>query len=156
MKVTIMALWIFMLLPQYADNWVLVQVAFVQTWEKPRVSELNSRTLAQAALRAPPEVALQCVPGHCYYHCFSSFFSPSFVFDPLQGYSRLWKFVGPGGFACANRGGVAMRNWPLLLPIFSFFSPSSAFDPLRRISRVWKFVGPGGFACATRDGICTA
>ena len=24
--------------------------------------------LAQAALRAPPEVALQCVAGHCYYH----------------------------------------------------------------------------------------
>ena len=24
--------------------------------------------LAQAALRAPPKVALECVAGHCYYH----------------------------------------------------------------------------------------
>ena len=24
--------------------------------------------LAQAALLVPPEVALQCVAGHCYYH----------------------------------------------------------------------------------------
>ena len=33
--------------------------------------------LAQVALRAPPEVALQCVTGHCYYHrsVFLSFFS---------------------------------------------------------------------------------
>ena len=37
--------------------------------------------------------------------------------------------------ACANRGGVAMRSWPLLLTTFSllsfsFLSPSSAFDLL--------------------------
>ena len=28
--------------------------------------------LAQAALRAPPEVALQCVTGHCYYQLFTA------------------------------------------------------------------------------------
>ena len=52
--------------------------------------------LAQAALRAPPEVALQCVAGHCYYQL-SVFFSlsPSFAFDPLRGISRGWKFVFP-------------------------------------------------------------
>ena len=34
------------------------------------------QSLAQAALRAPPEAALQCVVGHCYYHIsvFLSFF----------------------------------------------------------------------------------
>ena len=30
--------------------------------------------------------------------------------------------IGPGGSACATRGGVAMRSWPLLLPPFTFFS----------------------------------
>ena len=54
--------------------------------------------------------------------------------------------IGPGGFACATRGGIALRSWPLLLPsfallsFFALFSPSFAFDPLRRISRVGKFV----------------
>ena len=33
--------------------------------------------LAQAALRAPPEVALECVAGHCYYQL--SFFSFLFL-----------------------------------------------------------------------------
>ena len=33
--------------------------------------------LAQAALCAPPEVALQCVAGHCYYQL--SVFSPSLL-----------------------------------------------------------------------------
>ena len=28
----------------------------------------NTYILTQAALRAPHEVALQCVAGHCYYH----------------------------------------------------------------------------------------
>ena len=41
-------------------------------------------------------------------------------------------FFGPGGFACATRGGVAMRSWPLLLPSFSL---SFSFDPLRGNSR---------------------
>ena len=49
--------------------------------------------LAQAALRAPPEVAFQCVAGHCYYHrsvsFFFSLFSPSLAFDPLRGISRV-------------------------------------------------------------------
>ena len=49
--------------------------------------------------------------------------------------------IGPGGFASATRGGVAMRSWPLLLPTFglSFLSlsfPSFAFDQLRGNSRV--------------------
>ena len=30
--------------------------------------------LAQTALRAPPEVALQCVAGHCFCHCSLFFF----------------------------------------------------------------------------------
>ena len=50
--------------------------------------------------------------------------------------------IGPGGFAYATQGGVAMRSWPLLLPSFGLslsplsflFSPSFAFDPLRGIS----------------------
>ena len=56
--------------------------------------DINIKLLAQAALRAPPEVALQCVAGH-YYHIlsfFSSFFSsffPSFAFDPLRGISHV-------------------------------------------------------------------
>ena len=47
------------------------------------------------------------------------------------------ELIGPGGFACATRGGVAMRSWPLLLHTFGLFSsfPSFAFDPLRGISR---------------------
>ena len=39
---------------------------------------LSSSFLAQAALRAPPEVALQCVAGHCYYPL-SLFLSLSWV-----------------------------------------------------------------------------
>ena len=46
------------------------------------------RILAQAALRAPPEVALQCVAGHRY--CHRSVF-------PL--------FFGPGLLVCASGGG---------------------------------------------------
>ena len=58
---------------------------------------LKNKTLAQAALRAPHEVALQCVAGHCYYQLslFFFFFSPSFAFDPLRGISRVRKFVSP-------------------------------------------------------------
>ena len=37
--------------------------------------------LAQAALHAPPEVALQCVPGHCYNPL--SFFLSLFFFPCL-------------------------------------------------------------------------
>ena len=45
--------------------------------------------------------------------------------------------VGPGSFACAKRGAIAICSWPLLLQSFSLssllflFSPSFAFDPLR-------------------------
>ena len=48
----------------------------------------NLQKLAQAALRAPPEVALQCVNGHCYYHSsvFLSFFlSPQQTMIPITG-----------------------------------------------------------------------
>ena len=42
------------------------------------------------------------------------------------------KKIGSGGFACATRGGFAMRSWPLLVPtsgLFSLFSlPSSLFS----------------------------
>ena len=36
--------------------------------------------------------------------------------------------IGPGGFACATRGGIAMHRWPLLLPSFSlsFFLAQAA------------------------------
>ena len=34
---------------------------------KSRKNNQKSGALAQAAVRAPPEVALQCVAGHCYY-----------------------------------------------------------------------------------------
>ena len=40
---------------------------------------------------------------------------------------------GPGGFACATRGGIAMR---------SCFSPFFAFDPLRGISHVRNNFSP--------------
>ena len=44
--------------------------------------------LAQAALRAPPEVALECVAGHCYYQLSVSLFLSSlsvFCFWPTSG-----------------------------------------------------------------------
>ena len=40
---------------------------------------LRNQILVQAALRAPPEVALQYVAGHCYY-ILSGFFSFFSVF----------------------------------------------------------------------------
>ena len=52
----------------------------------------------------------------------------------MSGYGKVYYHnkidisFGPGGFASATRGGVAMRSWPLLLPYFglslflSFFS----------------------------------
>ena len=51
-------------------------------------------------------------------------------------FKSVLKVVGLGGFACATRGDVAMRSWPLLLPTFVF--------------------GPGGFACATGCGVHNA
>ena len=48
---------------------------------------------------------------------------------------------GPGGFACATRGCVAMRSWPLFLPSFSPLL-SFPFDPLRGNSRGWNFFSP--------------
>ena len=36
--------------------------------------KVGAETLAQAALRVPPEVVLQCVAGHCYSNFQSSFF----------------------------------------------------------------------------------
>ena len=49
---------------------------------------------------------LQCVAGHCYYHLsvfLSSFFSPTFPFDPLWGNFRSWKFVSPNIFGITRR-----------------------------------------------------
>ena len=37
------------------------------------LAHLYSAFLVLAAVRAPPEVALQCVAGHCYYHLSVSF-----------------------------------------------------------------------------------
>ena len=52
------------------------------------------------------------------------------AYTPVVGCGDL--NVGPGGFACATRGGVCNAIRPLLLPSFSFFSFSSfAFEPLR-------------------------
>ena len=50
--------------------------------------------LAQAALRAPPEVALQCVAGHCYYQLLVSLSFARFFFflRPAFGHGRL--FIG--------------------------------------------------------------
>ena len=74
---------------------LVTQVIFTPFGEP--VSMSTQLKLAQAALRAPPEVVLQCVAGHCYYHrsVFLSFFlsfslfSPSFAFDPLRGNSHV-------------------------------------------------------------------
>ena len=64
-----------------------------------------------------------------------------------------FRSFGPGGFACATRGGVAMRSWPLFLSLFSLslslslsFSPFFAFDPLRRISHVRNNFSPNIWA----------
>ena len=49
--------------------------------------------LAQAALHAPPEVALQCIAGHCYYQLFLS----NFHFFPrkkTQIFGRFSSFYG--------------------------------------------------------------
>ena len=65
---------------------------------------------------------------------------------------RLYIF-GPGGFACATRGDVAMRSLAIVITIvqsfflslslfFFFFSLSSAFDPLRGISHVRNNFSP--------------
>ena len=64
---------------QACHNFDLVQ-NFIETHR--RISVI---ILAQAALRAPPEVALPCVAGHCFCHCslFFFLFSPFFTFDPL-------------------------------------------------------------------------
>ena len=35
--------------------------------------------------------------------------------------------IGPGGFACATQGGVAMCSWPLFLPTFCLSSLSIFF-----------------------------
>ena len=35
--------------------------------------------------------------------------------------------IGPGGFACATAGGVAVHSWPLLLPAFGLSSLISLF-----------------------------
>ena len=81
--------------------------------------------LAQAALRVPPEVALQCVAGHCYYHRSVSL---SFIFWSRRACVRhpWWR---------------TKRSWPLFSPTFFFFflflsfPTPSAFHPLRGISR---------------------
>ena len=50
----------------------------MQNWQilpdSHRIPPIKTQQLAQVALRAPTEVALQCVAGHCYYHR-SVFFS---------------------------------------------------------------------------------
>ena len=69
---------------------------------------------------------------------------PPSLLDHFQ--SNMMLIFGPGGFACATLGGVAMRSWPLLLPSFTllFLSFTSfAFDPLRG-----KFVSPNILAQA--------
>ena len=77
-----------------------VDGTIVKTQESTRVEQhlilnlqLLRSKLAQAALHAPPEVALQCVAGHCITNFWSSFFFsfsslPSFAFDPLRGISQ--------------------------------------------------------------------
>ena len=46
--------------------------------------------------------------------------TPYIASSALVSANRTWRiFFGPGGFACATRGGVAIRNWALLLPSFS-------------------------------------
>ena len=65
--------------------------------------------LAQAALRAPPEVALQCVAGHRYYqlslflYLFFFFSPPSFAFEPLWGKLPRLKISFPQYFGITRR-----------------------------------------------------
>ena len=73
------------------SNFNYFQTNFIKTHKKDLFFE-SACILAQAALRAPQEVALQCVAGHCYYQLslsLSSLFSstPSSAFDPLPGIS---------------------------------------------------------------------
>ena len=128
--------------------------------------------MAQAALHAPPEVALHCVAGHCYYQLsVSLFFFSVFCFWPTSG-NILWlKICFPQYFGMTRRcmqkkiffeGNFYFfmkKRWFLqgqrsvsepgptpspwsIFCIFFFFSTPSAFDPLRGNSRVWKFVYP--------------
>ena len=85
----------------------------MRSWPLLLPTFVLSSFLAQAALRAPPEVVLQCVAGHCYYQL-SVFFLPfpSFAFDPLRGISRVWKFV-PSWENCPYVGGGHLRGTDL-------------------------------------------
>ena len=93
---------------------------------------LFTHFLAQAALRASPEVALQCVAGHCYYPLSLLFFSFSFL---AQAALRAPPEVA---LHC-----VAGHCYYILsVFFFSLSFPYFAFDPLPGISRGWKFVSP--------------
>ena len=65
-------------------------------------------------------------------------------------------YFGPGGFACATRGGVAMRSWPLLLPTFalshslSFFYVFCFWPTLGKLPRR-KFRFPQYFGITRRN-----
>ena len=76
-----------------------------------KMNQLNRTILAQAALHAPHEVALQCVADHCYYQL-SVFF--------LMAQAACVRH------ACLRAPCVA---WPLYYhrSLFSLFSPSFAF-----------------------------
>ena len=65
---------------------------------KVYIFSIKKDKLAQAALRAPPKVMLQCVAGHCYnqlsvFFFFLSLVSPSFASDPLRGNSRVRRYI---------------------------------------------------------------
>ena len=99
------------------SGWCIIKCIFPRSGHILPISPFGTIfvKLAQAALCAPPKVALQCVAGHCYYH---------------RSVSLLPRWLAR-----------AMRSLAIVITIvrsslFLFFSPSFAFDPLRGNSRV--------------------
>ena len=63
--------------------------------DKSKGGIVLERLVGPGGLRAPPEVALPCIGGHCYYQLSVFFFSlslvfTSFAFDPLRGNSGVF------------------------------------------------------------------
>ena len=65
-------------------------------------------------------IALYYMVYHAYIYIYhGTTFYNVMLYSTAQHIITLMYSIGPGGFACATRGGVAMRSWPLLLPTFS-------------------------------------
>ena len=75
--------------------------------DKSKGGIVLERLIGPGGLRAPPEVALPCIGGHCYYQLsvfffFLSLVSPSFASDPLRGNSRVRRYIQKKIFVFGN------------------------------------------------------